>query len=121
VAIPAGAAAGTWTVSRLELWDNAGNHPVGHAVRQDDGFSIAGRATEVADPGVDRVVRGQVLAEREGAVWPGFDEEVVFELAMDRCLLMLTQAEGAFPAGSTIWRAAGTQAAVGDERSDRVT
>jgi hypothetical protein len=26
VTIPAGAAAGTWTVSRLELWDNAGNH-----------------------------------------------------------------------------------------------
>ena len=26
VTIPAGAAAGTWTVSKLELWDNAGNH-----------------------------------------------------------------------------------------------
>lgn len=26
VKIPAGTAAGTWTVSKLELWDNAGNH-----------------------------------------------------------------------------------------------
>ncbi len=26
VKIPAGSAAGTWTVSKLELWDNAGNH-----------------------------------------------------------------------------------------------
>jgi hypothetical protein len=83
--------------------------------------SGAGRATEVADPGVDRVVRGQVLAEREGAVWPGFDEEVIFELALDRCLLMLTQAAGAFPAGPTIWSAAGRQATAAGGRSDMVT
>ena len=89
--------------------------------RADDGFSIAGRAAEVADPGVGRLVRGQVLAERGGAVWPGFDEEVVFELALDRCLLMLTQAEGAFPAGPTIWTAAGRQATAAGERSDMVT
>jgi hypothetical protein len=73
--------------------------------RQDDGFSVAGRAREVTDPAVDRVVRGQVLAEREGHPWPGFDEEVVFELGLDRCLLMLTGVEGAFPAGPAIWRA----------------
>ena len=89
--------------------------------RHDDGFSIAGRATEVVDPGVDRMVRGQVLAERAGAVWPGFDEEVVFELAMDRCLLMLTQAEGAFPAGPTIWSVAGRQATATSGGSDMVT
>jgi hypothetical protein len=51
------------------------------------------------------VVRGQVLTERQGKVWPGFDEEVVFELTMERCLLMLTQGEGTFPAGPTIWKA----------------
>lgn len=73
--------------------------------RQDDGFAITGRAAEVSDPEVDRVVRGQVLTERQGKVWPGFDEEVVFELGLERCLLMLTQGEGAFPTGPTIWKA----------------
>ena len=39
--------------------------------RQDDGFAVRGRAHEVTDPGVGRVVRGHVLAERDGQVWPG--------------------------------------------------
>jgi len=74
--------------------------------RQDDGFALAGRAREVTGTAVDHVVRGQVLAERDGKVWPGFDEEVIFELGMERALLMLTQADGPFPAGPTIWRTA---------------
>jgi hypothetical protein len=53
------------------------------------------------------VVRGQVLAERDGKVWPGFDEEVIFELSLERCLLMLTEAEGPFGAGPAIWKAEG--------------
>jgi hypothetical protein len=73
--------------------------------RQDDGFAINGHAIEVADADTVRVVRGQVLAERDGKVWPGFDEEAVFELGIERCLLMLTQADAAFPAGPTIWKA----------------
>jgi hypothetical protein len=77
--------------------------------RQDDGFAVRGRAHEVTDLGVGRVVRGQVLAERDGNVWPGFDKEVVFELGLENCLLMLTLAEGAFPAGSTIWKAGRTR------------
>ena len=52
-----------------------------------------------------RVVRGQFLTKRDGKVWPGFEEETVFELVFERCLLTLTQAEGAFPAGPTIWTA----------------
>jgi hypothetical protein len=72
--------------------------------RVDDGFAITGRASEVTDAAAIRAVRGQVLAEREGKVWPGFDEEAVFELRIGRCLLTLTQAEGAFPAGPTIWK-----------------
>jgi hypothetical protein len=75
--------------------------------RQDDGFALAGRAREVTGTAVDRVVRGQVLTERDGKVWPGFDEEVIFELGIERALLMLTQADGLFPAGPTVWRAAG--------------
>jgi hypothetical protein len=73
--------------------------------RHDDGFSIIGRVAEVADAGIVSVVRGQVLTERDGKVWPGFAEEAVFEVGLERCLLTLTQAEGAFPAGPTIWRA----------------
>ncbi len=77
--------------------------------RQDDGFALTGRVGEVTDAEAIRVVRGQVMAERDGKVWPGFEEEAVFEVALDRCLLMLTQAEGAFPAGPTIWKAGDTQ------------
>ena len=75
--------------------------------RHDDGFAITGRAREVTDAQTAGVVRGQVLTEREGKVWPGFDEEVIFELGIERCLLMLTQADGGFPAGPTIWKADG--------------
>ena len=39
--------------------------------RQDDGFALTGRAREVTDAAVNRVVRGQVLTERDGKVWPG--------------------------------------------------
>jgi len=73
--------------------------------RQDDGLAMIGRAGEVTDAEVIRVVRGQVLAERDGKVWPGFQDEAVFEIRLERCLLTLTQAEGALPAGPTIWKA----------------
>ena len=83
--------------------------------RQDDGFAVTGRAREVTDASVVTVVREQVLAERDGKVWPAFAEEAVFELAIERCLLMLTQADGAFPAGPTIWKVG----AFGSARSSR--
>jgi pyridoxamine 5'-phosphate oxidase-like protein len=72
--------------------------------RQDDGFALAGRAREVTDAALRQVIRAQVLAERDGTVWPSFDEDVIFELVMERALLTLTQADGPFPAGPTIWR-----------------
>src|ERR1700691_3622541 len=58
--------------------------------RQDDGFSIIGHAREVTDPAVNRAVRDEVRAERKGTVWPGFDDDVLFELGIERCLLVLT-------------------------------
>jgi hypothetical protein len=73
--------------------------------RQDDGFAIIGCAREVTDAAVIGVVRGQILTERSGQVWPGFDQEAVFELAIERCLLVLTQPAAAFPAGPTVWKA----------------
>jgi hypothetical protein len=94
-------------------------------VRPDDGFALAGRAAEVTDRAVMEVVRGQVRAERGGQVWPGFDEEVIFELGIKNCLLMLTQDGEAFPAGPTIWKAGRLKAelrnAAGGRRSDMVT
>jgi len=72
--------------------------------RQDDGFALAGRAREVTDPAADRIVRGQVRTERDGQLWPGFEEEVVFELGIESVLLTLTQSDGIFPAGPTIWK-----------------
>jgi hypothetical protein len=73
--------------------------------RHDDGFAITGRAAHISDPQTAAVVRHHVRAERDGKVWPGFDEEAVFELSLERCLLMLTQADDDFPAGPTIWKA----------------
>jgi hypothetical protein len=75
--------------------------------RQDDGFAVTGRVREVTDAAVQRVVRAQVLTERGGTVWPGFDEEPIFELGIESALLVLTQPEDPFPAGPTIWRAGG--------------
>ena len=75
--------------------------------RHDDGFAVSGRAREVTDAETACVVRRQVLAERDGKVWPGFDEEAIFELRLERCLLMLTEADGPWPAGPTIWKAEG--------------
>ena len=72
--------------------------------RQDDGFALAGQAREVTDAAVRQVVRARVLAERDGAVWPSFDDDVLFELGLERALLTLTTAGGPFPAGPTIWQ-----------------
>jgi pyridoxamine 5'-phosphate oxidase-like protein len=74
--------------------------------RQNDGFALAGRARQVTDAALQQVVRGRVLTERDGNIWPSFNEDAIFELAMDRALLTLTQADGQFPAGPTIWTAA---------------
>jgi hypothetical protein len=85
--------------------------------RHDDGFAIIGRASEVTGAAGIRAVRGQVLAERDGKVWPGFEDEAVFELGVERCLLVLTQAEGAFPAGPTTWTGEASGPPVGLLRS----
>lgn len=79
--------------------------------REEDGFAITGRAAEVADPSVRAVVRAQIQAERGGNLWPSFDQDALFELRVARCLLILTQPDGAFPAGPTVWRS-------GDLRSE---
>ena len=69
--------------------------------------TAAGHAAgpETTDGALQRVVRARVLTERDGKVWPGFDEDVIFELGIERALLTLTSADGPFPAGPTIWKA----------------
>jgi hypothetical protein len=74
--------------------------------RQDDGVSLSGRAREITDPVVRGVVRSQLVAERgESLDWPGLDTDALFELRLDRCLLMLTHPRDGFPQGPTIWKA----------------
>jgi len=80
--------------------------------RQDDGFYLAGRAREVSDPAAARLVRQQVIVERGNPEpWPTFEDDVVFELMVERCLLTLTQPDGFFPAGPTVWVAGRSEGA----------
>jgi hypothetical protein len=89
---------------------------------EEDGFAVTGRALEVTDPALSQRIRDHIRAERDGVVWPTFDDDVLFELTFDRCLLTLTQPDGTFPAGPTIWQACGdrpslvTEWAVGPAR-----
>ena len=71
---------------------------------------MAGRSKQVTDAALRQVVRARVLTERDGEVWPSFDEDAIFELAIERALLTLTQADGQFPAGPSVWTAAGRPA-----------
>ena len=70
--------------------------------REDDGFAVTGRVTETADPGAWQVVRDQVIADF-GQLWPDYDSLTLFELSLSSCLLTLTQPDGTFPKGATVW------------------
>jgi hypothetical protein len=72
---------------------------------QDDGFYVTGVPAEVTDPSTWEQVASQFLAEREvESRGPGFEEQVLFEFLLDRCLLTLTQPRDGLPAGHTIWK-----------------
>ena len=73
--------------------------------RHDDGFYLTGLAVEITDPAAKRRFGERLRAERKTDIpWPTFDEDVLFELTLERCLLMLTEPDGEFPAGPTVWR-----------------
>lgn len=72
--------------------------------RQDDGFAVSGRATEITDAPVAEIVRAQVIADF-GELWPDYDRLSLFELSVASCLLTLTEPDGTFPRGATIWKA----------------
>ena len=76
--------------------------------RQDDAFYVAGVPVEVTDQEARKRVDNQFLGERGlASPWPGFAEQVLFELRFDRALVTLTAAEGGLEAGHTIWHAPG--------------
>jgi hypothetical protein len=72
----------------------------------DDGFSVSGVAREVTDADTGRRVRAHLLAERDQSVpWPTIEEDVLFELLVEGCLVMRTEDGDVFPKGPTVWRA----------------
>jgi hypothetical protein len=72
--------------------------------RQDDGFYLTGVVRELADGDLRAQLDAQFLAERDLAEpWPGFDQQVLVEFLIDRCLLTLTEAQDGLPAGHTVW------------------
>lgn len=74
--------------------------------RHDDAFYVVGTVGEVTDRPTWERVAEQLLAERDmESRWPGFEDQVLFEFDIERCLLTLTAAEDGFPQGHTRWRA----------------
>jgi len=72
--------------------------------RHDDGFYLTGHAREVTDADVCRRVNEQFAAERKQPM-PWGENDALFELTIERCLLMLTEPDGTFPKGPTVWKA----------------
>jgi hypothetical protein len=72
--------------------------------REDDGFAVTGRVAEVTDHVTWEVVRDQVIADF-GQLWPDYDSLTLFELSLASCLLTLTQPDGTFRKGPTVWKA----------------
>ncbi|HEX2849059.1 MAG TPA: pyridoxamine 5'-phosphate oxidase family protein [Acidimicrobiales bacterium] len=72
--------------------------------REDDGFYLSGRVRPVHDAGVRQQVAQQLRTERQTEeLWPTFDQDLLFELLVDRALLTLTQPGAGFPKGPTVW------------------
>lgn len=73
--------------------------------RQDDAFYIAGTVTEVTERSTWDRVAALFLAERHmESRWTGFEDQVLFEFGIERCLLTLTTASDGLPAGHSLWR-----------------
>ncbi|MGH2364568.1 MAG: pyridoxamine 5'-phosphate oxidase family protein [Chloroflexota bacterium] len=73
---------------------------------QDDAFYLTGRARLVDDAEVEGRVRAHMVAERNDPVpWPSFPDDILFELSIETCMLILTEAADGFSAGPTVWKA----------------
>jgi len=74
--------------------------------RHDDNVFLTGVTEELDDVRLRERLTTQVLAERGmPQPWPGFDQEPMLELHLDRVLITLTEARDGLPAGHTLWAA----------------
>ena len=72
--------------------------------RHDDNLYLTGMIEELDDRPLRERLTTQILAERALAEpWPGFDQEPMLELHLDRVLITLTEARDGLPAGHTAW------------------
>ena len=73
--------------------------------RQDDNTYLTGTALELHDPPLREQLTTRLLAERSMArPWPGFADEVLFELHVERVLVTLTLPDHGLPAGHSVWK-----------------
>lgn len=71
----------------------------------EDGCMLTGRAAEILDSGVRQVLLDHLALERQtDAPWPTVQDDALFELTIDTCLLMRTAGSEDLPAGPTIWK-----------------
>ena len=73
----------------------------------EDGCMLTGTAHEATDGETRSVVIDQLRVERQDdQLWPSVRTDALFELTIDRCLLMRTLGSAELPAGATVWTAA---------------
>jgi hypothetical protein len=72
----------------------------------EDGCMLTGTAREVDDSGIRDTVLQQLRTERKtDELWPSAHTDALFELLVERCLLMRTLASPELPIGPTVWKA----------------
>lgn len=72
----------------------------------EDGCMLVGTAREVTRSEVRAVVLDQLRVERQDdELWPSVHTDALFELTIERCLLMRTRDSPELPAGATVWKA----------------
>jgi hypothetical protein len=73
--------------------------------REDDGFYVTGRVVQIDDAQIRKAIADQFFVERPGMEkWSTFDDQIFYELLVDRALLTLTKERDGFPKGPTAWR-----------------
>jgi hypothetical protein len=71
----------------------------------EDAFSVSGRALPVDDPGRRQAAARQFLAERRlEQPPPGFADQALFEVLVERCLWTRTSGHGDWAPRHTTWR-----------------
>jgi nitroimidazol reductase NimA-like FMN-containing flavoprotein (pyridoxamine 5'-phosphate oxidase superfamily) len=72
----------------------------------DDNVYITGQAIELDDRELWDKISAQTLAERNMTdPWPEFDNQGLFQLTLETCLVTLTLPGEVLPAGHSVWKA----------------